>query len=130
MFQSMALNDYLAFALGLYLLAAAVGLGFDREGAKAMIGGFYDQPALAYLGGVMAFTMGVVLLRLHHDWSTLQNGLISLVAWGGLIEGVFLLAARRFYLGLFKRMAQSDGMITFAIVFCLMAGIYMIWSAF
>lgn len=130
MFQTMAINDYLALMLGLYLLAAGVGLIIDRGMAKDMITGFLEQPALAYIGGVMAFGIGVVLLRLHDDWSTLQNVFISLVAWGALIEGVFLLAAQCFFLGLFRRVAQSDTVIMIAILFCLSAGIFMILSVF
>lgn len=128
-FQSLQLSDYIIMMMGIYLLAAGIGLFIDRAGAKAMISEFYNQPALSYLAGIIAFVFGAVLLRLHHDWSSFQNGVISLVGWAAMIEGVLLLAVRRQYLGLFLRVGQSDVMLSLMALFCFAAGLLLLWTA-
>ncbi|GJM03434.1 MAG: hypothetical protein DHS20C08_19350 [Rhodomicrobium sp.] len=128
-FQSLQLSDYITMMMGIYLLAAGIGLVIDRAGAKTMISDFYNQPALSYISGIIAFVFGAVLLRLHHDWSSFQNGLVSLIGWGALIEGVLLLAVRRQYLGLFLRLGQSDVMLSLVALFCFAVGVLLLWSA-
>lgn len=122
MFAEFSLTEYLSLMFGIYLLAAGVGLLLDVERYQRMYQGFVDHPALTYIGAVIAFVLGAVLLRVHNEWGTLREGFISLIAWGALIEGVLLLAIPEAYLRSFMAIGKSRRLMVGMAFFCLLAG--------
>jgi hypothetical protein len=94
----MATTDILAALIGLYFICGGMALLTDRKAMAGMMHAFTNQPALAYLGGVMAFITGGAILAVHSSWGGLLAGFVTLVGWVALIEGVLLIAARQPFL--------------------------------
>lgn len=128
MFAETSLTDYLSLIFGIYLLAAGIGLLLDVERYQRMYLGFVDHPALTYIGAVIAFGLGAVLLRIHNEWGSLREGFISLIAWGALIEGVLMLAIPEAYLRSFMAIGQSRNLMKGLSVFCFVAGGWLVAS--
>ena len=108
MFSALSLTDYLALMFGLYLFSAGIGLFLDGDEYHAMLEEFYENPALGYIGAILVFSLGVVVVRLHNDWSNFMSGFVSFLGWAMLVEGVLLLAFRRQFLGFFMRLKLSE----------------------
>lgn len=108
MFDALTTTQILAGLIALYFVAAGVGVMLERGDIASMFDDFLNQPALGYLGAILAFAIGGAIVAVHNDWSGLVAGFVSLVGWIALIEGVLLLAARKAYLGLFARTARSE----------------------
>ena len=98
MLGELSLTEFLALAFGLYMIAAGIGLLSEGDNYNQILSEFKDNAALGYIAGIMAFALGVVIVRLHNDWSSVVAGVVSLIGWAALVEGVLMLAFRRAFL--------------------------------
>ncbi len=121
MFDSLTLTQSLAALIGLYFLAAGIGLLRDRDSLAVMFKELKAQPMLGYLGAVLAFVIGGAMVALHNDWSTWLSSFVSLIGWASLLEGTLMLAARSWFLELFEGLLTSDGFLK-AISYATIAG--------
>ncbi len=128
MLDALSLTDYLALMFGVYLIAAGVGLMLDGETYVGMLQEFRDNAALGYLVGIMAFSIGVVLVRLHNDWGSWVSCLVSVVGWVSLIEGVLLLAFRRQFLNLFLKVVINRSLVMGFSIVCFLLGALLLAS--
>ena len=127
MFESMTLTHLLASFLGLYFASASLGILLDRDGMQKMLPEYLENPALGYLGGILAFLTGAVIVSLHNDWSGLLEGFVSLIGWAALIEGVLMLAFRKWFMGLFAGWDLKGSLFTFFGAAVLLIGVLMLW---
>lgn len=106
----------MAFQIGTtHALAAFIAIYFMAAGARilcdsAVIGEMFDtlrqSHLVTYLGGLIAFTLGAVIVSVHNSWDGLLAVIVSLVGWAALIEGVLLLAMPRTFIGWFAPLAE------------------------
>ncbi len=129
MFDSLTLTQGLAALIGLYFLAAGIGLLRERECLGPMFQELKAQPMLGYLAAMVAFSIGGAMVALHNDWSTWLSSFVSLIGWAALLEGTLLLAARTWYLGLFEGLLTSDGFLKAISVATIAGGIVLLWCA-
>lgn len=129
MLDDLTMTGYLALMFGIYLLAAAAGLWVHRQSFAGMLAALRDNPLLVYFGGLIAFAIGVVLVRVHNEWGTWLAGFVSLVGWAALIEGLLLIAVPRFYLGIFEGLFHSERAMRVMAVFCLLLGVLLVGLA-
>jgi len=129
MFESLSHTQSLAALIGLYFLAAGVGLLRDRDALIQMFQELKTQPMLGYLGAVLAFAIGGAIVAVHNDWSTWLSSFVSLVGWISLVEGTLLLAARTWFLEKVEGMATSDRFVKVMSVATLAVGAVLMWCA-
>jgi hypothetical protein len=130
MLAKMTTTHTLAALIGLYFLAAGVGLLVERDKASELMRDLTSQPMFGFIGGIMAFAIGGAIVGVHNNWNSLLSGFVSLVGWGSLLEGVLMLACRRWFLGLFARWTLSPSIVTAFAVGTLLAGAVLVWAAF
>ena len=104
MLGELSLTEFLALAFGLYMIAAGIGLLSEGDNYNQILAEFKDNAALGYIAGIMAFALGVVIVRLHNDWSSVMAGVVSLIGWAALVEGVLMLAFRRQFIEFFLKL--------------------------
>ncbi|MGI9464388.1 MAG: hypothetical protein ACR2OM_10630 [Aestuariivirgaceae bacterium] len=128
MLNDLSLTQTLAGLIGLYFLSAGVGLLLDRDGLAKMAEALTEQPMFGYLGAVIAFAIGGTIVAVHNDWSSYLAGFVSLIGWIALVEGVLMLAVRKWFLGLFLPMAQSASFVKAMGTGTLAAGLLLLWA--
>lgn len=129
MFDSLTLTQGLAALIGLYFLAAGVGLLRDRDVVMSMFQELKTQPMLGYLAGVVTFAIGAAMVGLHNDWSTWLSSFVSFIGWGALLEGTLLLAARTWFLELFEGLMTSEGFLKAMSFATIAGGVVLLWCA-
>lgn len=124
MLETFGLTEYLALMFGVYLVAAGIGLLLEGDAYNDILEEFYDNQALGYISRVIVFALGVVVVRLHNDWSTMLAGFVSFVGWAMLVEGILLLSVRRQFIGLFINIDFSGMLMrSFGIGIVLLGGV-------
>lgn len=108
----MDITNTLASLIGLYFVAAGAGLLVDRNAIPTLLSEMKDQAFLGYIAGILAFAIGGTIVAIHNDWSGLIAGFVSLFGWIALIEGVLMLAARKWFLGMILRVNLTERVIT------------------
>lgn len=129
MFDSLTVTQGLASLIGLYFLAAGIGVLRDRDSVGAMFQELKAQPMMGYLGALIAFCIGGAIVGVHNDWSTWLSSFVSLVGWAALLEGTALLAARTWFLELFEGLVTSDGFLNVISYATIAGGLVLLWCA-
>ena len=102
MIETLSVTQILAVFIGLYMVAAGIGLLTDRNGYATLIDDLRENAALGYVTGVFVFALGAAMVAVHNLWTGSLAIVVSLFGWGTLVEGVLLLAIRRPSLSLAK----------------------------
>ena len=102
MIETLSVTQILAVFIGLYMVAAGIGLLTDRNGYATLIDDLRENAALGYVTGVFVFALGAAMVAVHNLWTGSLAIVVSLFGWGTLVEGVLLLAIRRPSLSLVK----------------------------
>ena len=98
MIETLSVTQILAVFIGLYMVAAGIGLLTGRGSYATVIDDLRDNTALGYVTSVFVFVLGAVMVAVHNLWTDPLAIVVSLVGWGALIEGVLMLAIRRPFL--------------------------------
>ena len=129
MLQAMTITETLALFLGLYCVAAGIGLVADWKSFTKIIDELQEYSILGFFAGIITFTLGAVIVTLHNSWTDPLSIIVSLFGWGALIEGFFLLALRRPFLRLVSFFPLTvKTMIPYGI-FAILLGLVMIYGA-
>ena len=88
----MELSQFVAQLLGITYLAVGIGFLNSRKHYEKMLNNFVKDPAVMYLGGLMALIIGFLLVTYHNIWVKNWTVLITILGWGALLKGVLLLA--------------------------------------
>ena len=81
----------LAEGLGLYLLAAGIGILLDPARWRDIVDGLERSPALTHVTGVLAFAIGAGIFGVHHFLHDPLADIVTFAAFAIAIEGLILL---------------------------------------
>ena len=129
MIQSYSTTEVIAALIGLYMLAGGVGMLADRDVSSKVIRETADSPALGYLAGILAFTIGAAIVAAHNRWGTPLEIVVSVIGWAALVEGVLMLALRRPFIGFFARLALSETMLRIFAGLTVVFGVVLLYAA-
>jgi uncharacterized membrane protein len=100
MIETLSVTQILAVFIGVYMVAAGIGLVTDRDAYATLIDDMRENTALGYVTGAFVFFLGAAMVAVHNLWTSPLAVVVSLFSWGALIEGILMLAVRRQFLGL------------------------------
>ncbi len=114
---------------GLYFVAVGIGMFAERDfyarGAQML----RDDTALGLVVGLFVFALGALLISIHNDWSTPLAGLASFMGWAALIKGFFLIALRRWFVGLFSAMTLKGRALNIYASVVIVLGLLLLYFA-
>ena len=112
MIETLSVTQVLAVFVGLYMVAAGVGLLNSDKNFATMIEEYRDNTALGFLAGAFTFALGAAMVAVHNLWTGPLAIVVSLLAWWTLIKGALLLAFRRPYLDFMKGIPFTKATVT------------------
>lgn len=83
----MLITLFLAKVLGLYLVITGVAVLIRRRDILMAVGAFVEDKSSRLIVGLFTLLIGLFLVNLHNDWSTLPTMLISLFGWVAVAKG-------------------------------------------
>ncbi len=98
MIETLSVTQILAVSLGLYIVAAGIGLLTERNSYATMIDELRENTALGFLTGAFVLALGAAMVAVHNLWTGPLAIVVSILAWWTLVKGVLLLAIRRPFL--------------------------------
>ena len=107
----------------LVYLSIGLGMIFNRETYKQMIGGFIENGCMLYLGGIMALVVGFLLVTFHNTWLSRASTIITVLGWLALIKGIVILVLPKAMISLTKAMVASNKFMTIEMVLVIVLGI-------
>jgi hypothetical protein len=128
MIENLTVTQMLAMFVGLYMIAAGIGLLRERDSYSKMLNEFSDNTALGFVTGAFVLALGAAMVAVHNLWTGPLAIVVSVIAWWTLIKGFCLLAIRQRFLALanvvlFKNSALSGALVITFGAALLMAGL-------
>lgn len=107
------------------LAYAAMGLGglIKKDAYQHVIEDYAGSRGLLLLSGLLALTLGFLLVAFHNVWVVGWALLITIFGWLALIKGLMILAFPGFYTGLSGRMKKSPGLMRVYAAIVLLLGV-------
>lgn len=82
---------FVARVFGIFYLAAAVGMILNRSFYQKFMEDYSNNAVLIFLTGMIALVAGTVIVLLHNVWAANWTVLVTIIGWGGLIKGVWII---------------------------------------
>lgn len=114
------------------LAYVVIGLrGFiDKEPYKDLMDGYANSPALLFLTGLVALTVGFLIVTFHNEWSVSWSVIITIFGWLALIKGVLILAFPRFFLKMSGAMQKGRRFFKAYALFVFLLGVLFLLLGF
>ncbi|MBT3237295.1 MAG: hypothetical protein HOK06_06910 [Rhodospirillaceae bacterium] len=122
--------EIIASIIGPFYIVVAIGLAVNPGVYRRLATDFIEQPALAYMGGIMALLMGLLILVFHNTWSADWTAIITLFGWLAALKGAVLIIRPRALVDLSQSIMQSDGMVRAMAFFALLLGLFLTGKGF
>jgi len=100
MTETLTVTQLLAAFIGMYMLAAGIGVLSEPNSYSKMLDELQENTALGFLTGAFTLALGAAMVAFHNLWADPLAIVVSVIAWWTLIKGILLLAARRPFLKL------------------------------
>lgn len=120
------LTEQIALAIGVYGLAAGIGVLRHPRKFRDVYDGLRDAPALAFMTGLFVYFLGAVILVAHHDWSSALSAMVTLFGWGAVIEGLGFLLGPGAFVALIKRAGVTTSPRLWGAVYCVLGTAFVI----
>lgn len=123
----MELSTFLAGIIGPVWAIVGLSILLNRSQYMTMINDFMEEPATAYVGGLMALVAGLALVQGHNLWVADWRVLITIVGWAGLIKGISILLFPKMMPGYVKLFTGNPMVLTVMSVIIIPVGLWLTW---
>lgn len=125
----METSIFIAKLLAVYYLTAGVGMLLNGDYYRKEFLKMFDNALFMFYGGIMALTIGLVMIHFHNFWVKDWTVVITIFGWGALIKGVFLIVFPRSF-NWFKPLFKSKSLIKVMTIAVLLIGTFFAWMGF
>lgn len=87
----MPLTIFLAQVFGLYMIIVGLAIIANRKHIMLAVAALVEERLAQLMAGIMALLMGLFLVNLHNDWSTMPAAVVSLICWTIFVKGLLYL---------------------------------------
>lgn len=84
----MEVTILLAKVLGLYMLIGGIAVIVRKRFIMAALASIVVEKGERLLISVIDILIGLLIINVHDDWSTLTAGIISFIGWAALAKGL------------------------------------------
>lgn len=116
--------------LGLAYVVMGLRGVINKDPYKDLLDGYASSPALLFLTGLVALTVGFLLVTFHNEWSMSWSVIITIFGWLALIKGALILAVPEFFLKMSGAMQKGRKFFRAYAVFVLLLGVLFLLLGF
>jgi len=121
----------IAAIAGPIMSLVGIGIFANKKYYQDMMKNFAKDASAAYVGGILASIIGLVILLQHGtSWTLDAAGLITVFAFAALAEGAVLLVAPGHIFRLSTAVAKNENMLHMLAGISVLAGFYLSYIAY
>ncbi len=122
---------YLAQVMGPVLLLVGVAFGVHNKFCMEWLGNLKENGQFLFLAAIVEFVAGLSIVLHHNLWETPVEIIITLMAYGMILEGASLLLGGKDWTKYIVRLASHAApAFMFVAVLCIALGGYLSWVAY
>ncbi len=123
--EPISVAELIARIMGPVYVIVAFGLLAKPEAYRKMTVQIFDQPALSYLGGLLALAVGVAILTFHFVWRAEWVLLVTIIGCFATAKGAALIIAPNWLLRTWKPLLDVPGVIRAGGLGALILGLFL-----
>jgi uncharacterized protein YjeT (DUF2065 family) len=116
--------------MSIVYIAVGIGIFINPGFYKKLFEDFIENAAVLYLGGVMALTVGYLILAFHNTWTKDWSVIITIVGWLALIKGILILVQPKIMIALSKAILQKEGILKIEAIVVIILGLALAFLGF
>jgi uncharacterized protein YjeT (DUF2065 family) len=107
----------------LFYITVGIGILVNPGFYKKLFEDFIDNAAILYLGGIMALTIGYLILTFHNTWTKDLSVIITIFGWLAMIKGLVILIRPKIIITLSKAMVQKENILKIEAIVIIILGL-------
>jgi uncharacterized protein YjeT (DUF2065 family) len=96
---------------GLVYLVIGLGMFVNPEFYKKLYEDFAENRGVLYIGGLIALSIGFLLVTFHNVWGWYWGVILTVVGWLAVIKGVVILLLPKAMVTIIKWMTKESGLL-------------------
>lgn len=121
----MGISILLARFLGLLFVIITAGVLLNLKNYQKVMEDFFENPALVYIGGLMALVFGIFLVMFHNIWALNWTVLITILGWSSLIKGILLIVFPNMIFKMTEMCRKSTAVLAVHVIIILALGVFL-----
>ena len=121
----MGISILLARFLGLLFVIITAGVLLNLKNYQKVMEDFFENPAMVYIGGLMALVFGIFLVMFHNIWVLNWTVLITILGWSSLIKGILLIVFPNMIFKMTEMCRKSTAVLAVHVVIILALGVFL-----
>jgi hypothetical protein len=122
----------LARLFGITMIVVYSSLLINRTFFKRIWQELPQQPLLLFLSGFIALILGLLVIQVHNVWTADWKGIITLLGWAMIFQGIMRILFPETVLSLAKKMFESKYLAFIDIIAALLliVGLYLTYIGY
>ena len=104
-------------------IAVGIGIFINPGFYKKLFEDFIENAAVMYLGGIMALTIGYLIVAFHNTWTKDLSVIITIVGCLAMIKGILILIRPNMIIALSKAMVQKESILKIEAIAVIILGL-------
>jgi len=109
--------------ISIVYITIGIGIFVNPGFYKKLFEDFTENTAVMYLGGVMALTIGYLILAFHNTWTKDWSVIITIVGCLAMIKGILILIRPNLIIALSKAMVQKESTLKIEAIAVIILGL-------
>ena len=104
-------------------ITVGIGIFINPGFYKKLFEDFIENAAVMYLGGIMALTIGYLIVAFHNTWTKDLSVIITIVGCLAMIKGILILIRPNMIIALSKAMVQKESILKIEAIAVIILGL-------
>ncbi len=104
-------------------ITVGIGIFINPGFYKKLFEDFIENAAVMYLGGIMALTIGYLIVAFHNTWTKDLSVIITIVGCLAMIKGILILIRPNMIIALSKAMIQKESILKIEAIAVIILGL-------
>ena len=109
--------------LSILYIAVGIGILINPDFYKRLFEDFIEHASVLYLGGIMALTIGYLIVAFHNTWTKDLSVIITIVGCLAMIKGILILIRPNMIIALSKAMVQKESILKIEAIAVIILGL-------
>ena len=111
-----------------WYMTLLIAILIARPNVKLKVIEWVEKEGFMFIGGFIAFMIGLASVLLHNLWNSPNEIIVSLIGWMALLKGIMNVSFPNIASSFLKKLSNSS--MTFYLVVALAFGIYLLMKAY
>ena len=123
-FKEKKMSDAQIFQIfSIVYITIGIGILINPGFYKKLFEDFIENAAVMYLGGIMALTIGYLIVAFHNTWTKDLSVIITIVGCLAMIKGILILIRPNMIIALSKAMVQKESILKIEAIAVIILGL-------